>query len=42
MTSFVDTQMGRFFALLDEKRIDDNTIGIFTSDNGTSFLEQVD
>ncbi len=42
MISFVDKQMGRLFKLLKEKGIDDNTIVIFTSDNGPTALNQVD
>lgn len=43
MITFMDKQMGKLFALLKEKGIDDNTIVIFTSDNGTTFLKaQVD
>ncbi len=42
MISFMDKQMGRLFALLKELKIDDNTLVLFTSDNGTTFLGQVD
>ncbi len=43
MVSFVDKQMGRLFALLKEKGVDENTMVIFTSDNGATFLKpQVD
>ena len=42
MITFMDKQMGQLFALLKEKGIDDNTIVIFTSDNGATFLKQVD
>jgi arylsulfatase len=43
MISFLDKQMGRLFQLLEELGIDDNTIVIFTSDNGTTHLkDQVD
>jgi arylsulfatase A len=42
MITFMDKQMGRLFALLKEKGIDDNTIVIFTSDNGATYLKQVD
>jgi arylsulfatase A-like enzyme len=42
MISFMDKQMGRLFALLKDKGIDDNTIVIFTSDNGATYLKQVD
>ena len=42
MVSFMDKQMGRLFAQLKELNIDDNTIVLFTSDNGTTFLGAVD
>jgi len=43
MISFLDKQMGRLFSLLEELGIDDNTVVLFTSDNGTTHLkEQVD
>jgi arylsulfatase len=43
MITFMDRQMGRLFALLKELGIDDNTIVLFTSDNGTTHLRaQVD
>lgn len=42
MITFMDKQMGRLFALLKELKIDDNTIVLFTSDNGTTYLDQVD
>jgi arylsulfatase len=43
MISFMDKQMGRLFALLKKKGIDENTIVIFTSDNGATHLrDQVD
>lgn len=42
MITFMDKQMGRLFAKLKELGIDDNTIVIFTSDNGATFLKQVD
>jgi len=42
MISFMDKQVGRLFALLKELGIDDNTLVIFTSDNGTTYLKQVD
>ncbi|MFA5688009.1 MAG: arylsulfatase [Kiritimatiellales bacterium] len=43
MISFMDRQVGRIFAQLKELNLDENTIVIFTSDNGTTFLgEQVD
>lgn len=38
MITFMDDQMGRLFAMLEKKGIDGNTLVIFTSDNGTSFL----
>ncbi len=42
MIAFMDKQMGRLFALLKELGIDENTIVIFTSDNGVTHLKQVD
>lgn len=43
MISFMDQQVGRLMHLLEELGIDDNTLIIFTSDNGTTFLKtQVD
>ena len=43
MISFIDGQVGRLTALLKELKIDDNTVILFTSDNGTTFLKpQVD
>jgi arylsulfatase A len=43
MISFIDGQVGRLTTLLKELKIDDNTVILFTSDNGTSFLKsQVD
>ncbi|VGO12355.1 Arylsulfatase [Pontiella desulfatans] len=42
MISFMDKQVGRLFAQLKELGIDDNTLVIFTSDNGATFLDQVD
>ena len=43
MITFMDKQVGRLMTLLKELRLDDNTIVLFTSDNGTTFLkEQVD
>lgn len=43
MITFMDKQIGRMMALLKELGLDDNTIVLFTSDNGTTFLkEQVD
>ena len=34
MISFIDGQVGRLTALLKELKIDDNTVILFTSDNG--------
>ncbi len=43
MITFMDKQVGRLFALLKESGIDENTLVIFTSDNGTTYLkDQVD
>jgi arylsulfatase len=43
MITFMDKQVGRLMALLDELGLDDNTIVFFTSDNGTTHLKnQVD
>ena len=43
MITFMDAQIGRLMNLLVELEIDDNSIVIFTSDNGTTFLKsQVD
>lgn len=43
MISFMDKQIGRLFALLKELELDERTIVLFTSDNGTTFLKgQVD
>jgi arylsulfatase len=43
MISFMDKQVGRLYALLEELALDDNTIVFFTSDNGTTHLKaQVD
>jgi len=43
MISFMDRQVGRIMKLLKELSLDDNTVVLFTSDNGTTFLkEQVD
>lgn len=40
MISFMDRQVGRLHSLLKELELDENTIILFTSDNGTSFLKQ--
>jgi len=37
MITRMDRDMGRLFKLLKELKLDDNTIVIFTSDNGTTF-----
>jgi arylsulfatase len=43
MISFMDDQVGRLVDLLEELDLDDNTIILFTSDNGTTHLKaQVD
>lgn len=43
MISYMDKQVGRILQCLDELAIDDQTLFIFTSDNGTTFLDgQVD
>lgn len=43
MISFMDKQVGRLMTLLKELGLDENTIVLFTSDNGTTHLEkQVD
>ena len=43
MISFHDKQVGRIMALLKELEIDDNTIILYTSDNGTTHVrDQVD
>ena len=43
MISFMDRQVGRLMALLKALGLDDNTIVLFTSDNGTTHLKnQVD
>lgn len=43
MISFMDRQVGRLMTLLKELGLDENTVVMFTSDNGTTFLkEQVD
>lgn len=43
MISFMDRQVGRLMELLKESGLDKNTIVVFTSDNGTTYLKgQVD
>ena len=43
MISFMDRQIGRLHGLLEDLDLDENTVILFTSDNGTSFLKpQVD
>lgn len=43
MITFMDKQMGRLFAKLEEHGLAENTVIFFTSDNGTTFLkDQVD
>ncbi|MHC4069418.1 MAG: sulfatase-like hydrolase/transferase [Planctomycetota bacterium] len=43
MISFMDKQVGRLMVLLKELNLDENTIVMFSSDNGTTYLkEQVD
>ena len=43
MITFMDKQVGRLLTLLDELGLSDNTIVLFTSDNGTTMLKaQVD
>ncbi len=43
MISYIDKQVGRIMALLDELDLADDTIIFFTSDNGTTYLKgQVD
>ncbi len=43
MISFLDQQVGRLMALLEELGLDENTVVFFTSDNGTTMLkDQVD
>ena len=39
MISFADKQVGRLMALLKELDLDENTIVLFTSDNGTTMLK---
>lgn len=40
MISFMDRQIGRLHELLEDLDLDQNTVILFTSDNGTSFLKQ--
>ena len=40
MITFMDKQIGRMMALLKELNLDENTIVLFTSDNGTTMLKQ--
>jgi arylsulfatase len=43
MITFMDAQVGRLMKLLEELNLDENTVVFFTSDNGTTLLdEQVD
>ena len=43
MITFMDKQIGRLLAKLEELELDENTVVFFTSDNGTTFLkDQVD
>ncbi|MEN8193210.1 MAG: sulfatase-like hydrolase/transferase, partial [Bacteroidota bacterium] len=43
MISFMDEQVGRLLSLLEELELEENTIVLFTSDNGTTYLKnQVD
>ena len=42
MITRMDTYMGRVFDLLDELGLRENTIVVFTSDNGATYLEEVD
>lgn len=42
MITYLDEQVGRIVALLEEKGIADNTLIIFSSDNGTTFNGGVD
>ncbi|MCP4374056.1 MAG: sulfatase-like hydrolase/transferase, partial [Deltaproteobacteria bacterium] len=43
MISFLDDQVGRLMSLLQELGLDENTVVLFTSDNGTTYLKkQVD
>jgi arylsulfatase len=43
MISFMDRQVGRLMVLLKELGLDENTLVLFTSDNGTTYLKpQVD
>jgi len=42
MISYLDKQVGRALALLDELGLADDTIVVFTSDNGATYLKDVD
>ena len=42
MITYMDKQVGRVLALLDKLGLADDTIVVFTSDNGTSYLKDVD
>lgn len=43
MITFMDKQVGRLMSLLKELKLDDKTVILFTSDNGTTYLKnQVD
>ena len=42
MITRMDSYMGRVFDLLDELGLQDNTIVVFTSDNGATYLPEVD
>ncbi len=42
MITRMDRYMGRVFDLLDELKLAENTIVVFTSDNGASYLDDVD
>jgi arylsulfatase len=42
MIAKIDEQVGRIRAALEKNGLDKNTIILFTSDNGTTFLKQVD
>ncbi len=39
MISFMDRQVGRLLSLLSSLGLDDNTVVLFTSDNGTTYLK---